>query len=192
MTPLLTKGLASTFIPVPAWGLFLNTVQVVLLPLLTGLFLHHFFPRAVKAAMSVSPLIAVITIALICGSIIGQNANYIKISGGLLLFAVFLLHAGGFALGYLFAKVLGYDEQIRRTISIEVGMQNSGLGVVLAQKNFIDPLTPVPCAISAVFHSVIGSILAGIWRLRTPKSTRPPKWRKLKGTTTHDEQIGMA
>ena len=91
-------------------------------------------------------------------------------SGAQLLLAVFLLHAGGFALGHFFARLFGYDEIIRRTISIEVGMQNSGLGVVLAQKNFpLLPAAATPCAISAVFHSVIGSLLAAYWRRRLPK-----------------------
>ena len=75
--------------------------------------------------------------------------------------------AGGFALGYAFARVMRFDVTVARTVSIEVGMQNSGLGVVLARKHFTDPLTAVPCAISSVFHSVIGSILAGWWRWRS-------------------------
>jgi BASS family bile acid:Na+ symporter len=76
-------------------------------------------------------------------------------------------HATGFGVGYLFARLFGYDRTVSRTISIEVGMQNSGLGVVLAQKHFpAEPLTAVPCAISSVTHSVIGSLLAGWWRLR--------------------------
>ena len=91
-----------------------------------------------------------------------------------MLAAVFLLHAGGFLLGYFFARAFGYDRIISRTVSIEVGMQNSGLGVVLARKHFADPLTAVPCAISATFHSVIGSFCAGIWRLRPVRSGTPP------------------
>ena len=51
-----------------------------------------------------------------------------------------------------------------RTVSIEVGMQNSGLGVVLAGENFADPLVAVPSAISSLFHSVIASALAALWR----------------------------
>lgn len=193
MTPALTKFLAGAYVPVDAWALFLSTVQVVLLPLIAGLFLHQFFPKAVQFIMPVSPLIAVITIALICASIIGQNAGNIRESGGVLLLAVFLLHSGGFALGYLFGKLLGYHEQIRRTISIEVGMQNSGLGVVLAKKHFPEmPLAPVPCAISAVFHSVIGSILAGIWRLTPPPPKHATARLPHKSTTTRDEQIGMS
>jgi BASS family bile acid:Na+ symporter len=87
----------------------------------------------------------------------------------LLLLAVFFLHAAGFALSHLFARLFGYDEIIRRTVSIDVGMQDSGLGIVLAQNNFPRmPATAMPCAISAVFHSVIGSLLATIWRFRPP------------------------
>jgi len=169
MTPLLTKWLAGTLVPVPAWGLFLSTVQVVLIPLVVGLALHHLTPRLVQAVLPVAPLVSVLTIVLICATIVGSSAEQVKKSGGLLLLAVFLLHTGGFFLGYLFARLLGYDQIIARTISIEVGMQNSGLGAVRARRHFSDPLTALPCAISATFHSVIGSILAGIWRLRPPK-----------------------
>ncbi|MCI0541912.1 MAG: bile acid:sodium symporter family protein, partial [Verrucomicrobiales bacterium] len=148
MTPLLTKWLAGTYVPVDGWGLFGSTVQVVLLPLLIGLALHHFLPRLVAAVLPIAPLMSVLTIALICASIIGQSAEAIKKSGGQLLTAVLLLHVGGFLVGYFFARVFGYDRIIARTVSIEVGMQNSGLGVVLARKHFADPLTAVPCAIS--------------------------------------------
>jgi bile acid:Na+ symporter, BASS family len=166
LTPLLTGWLAGSYVPIDGWGLFLSTVQVVLLPLILGLLLHHFFPPLIQRLAPVSPLIAVCTITLICSSIIGQSSTAIKESGWSLIGSVFLLHSLGFGLGYLLAKILRYDTLICRTISIEVGMQNSGLGVVLAKKHFSDPLTAVPCAISSVFHSVIGSFLAGIWRLR--------------------------
>jgi BASS family bile acid:Na+ symporter len=81
------------------------------------------------------------------------------------LFAsVFLLHAAGFALGHVFAMVACCKESLRRTISIEVGMQNSGLGAALATKHFPQmALAPVPAAISAVFHCLIGSLLAAWW-----------------------------
>jgi BASS family bile acid:Na+ symporter len=167
LTPLLTKWLAGTYVPVDAWKLFLDTVQIVLLPVLIGLTLHHATPRLVRAVLPVAPLVSVLAIVLIVSSIIGQKAGQVKDSGSVLLLAVGLLHAGGFFLGYLFSKLLGYDKIVNRTISIEVGMQNSGLGAALAQSNFPQlPLAPVPCAISAVFHSVLGSILAGVWRTR--------------------------
>jgi BASS family bile acid:Na+ symporter len=173
MTPMLTKLLASQYVHVDALGLFLDTIKVVLAPLIIGLGLNHYFPRAVKVALPAAPLVSVIFITLICASIIGQQAANIRESGGKLVGAVFLLHACGFILGWCFARLFGYEETIRRTIAIEVGMQNSGLGAMLAKANFPQlPAAPTPCAISAVFHSVIGSLLAGIWRMFPPKEAR--------------------
>ena len=165
MTPLLTKWLAGTFVPVDAVGLLLSTVQVVLLPLVVGILLHHFTPKLVDCILPVAPLVSVITIALICASIIGQSAKAILESGLQLVAAVFLLHAGGFGLGYAIARSLRFDKAARRTISIEVGMQNSGLGAVLAKQHFT-VVAAAPCAISSVFHSIIGSALAAVWRVR--------------------------
>lgn len=165
LTPLLTKLLAGRLVEVDAWGLFLSTLQVVVLPVAAGVAINRFLPRVVRTVMPVAPLVSVITIAMVCASIIGQNAAAVRSSGPQLLLAVVLLHAIGFGVGYLFARLLGYERIVARTISIEVGMQNSGLGVVLAQKHFpAEPLTAVPCAISSVVHSVIGSLLAGWWR----------------------------
>lgn len=170
MTPLLTKWLAGAYVEVSALALFLDTVKVVLAPLLLGLALNTFFPRAVKAIIPGAPLISVVAIVLVVASILADKAAAVWESGGRLLIAVFLLHACGFALGWVLARMFGYGEKVRRTIAIEVGMQNSGLGAALAKNNFASmPLAPTPCAISAVFHSVIGSVLAGLWRLRPPK-----------------------
>ena len=166
MTPLLTRLLAGTLVPVDAWGLFLSTLQVVLLPVLLGLGINHAAPRLVDRVLPVAPLISVLTIVMICASIVGQSREALMESGVALLAAVFMLHAGGFGLGYIFGRVFGYDETINRTISIEVGMQNSGLGAVLARRHFADPATALPAAISATFHSVIGSALAAWWRRR--------------------------
>lgn len=167
MTPLLTKWLAGTYVPVDAWGLFLSTVKIVLAPLVLGLGLHHLVPRFVRAVLPAAPLISVLVITLICASIIGGSADRLRQGGGRVLLAVFLLHAGGFGLGYLFARLLGFNTTNCRTISIEVGMQNSGLGAALAQKHFPHLAgAALPCAISATMHSVLGSLLAGLWRLR--------------------------
>lgn len=173
LTPLLTKWLVGERLPVDAWGLLVSTVQVVLLPLLLGLELHRRAPRLVDKVTPVAPLVSVILIALICANIMGANAAEVQAYGGQLALAVGGLHAGGFALGYLTAWLFGYGELVRRTASIEVGMQNSGLGAALASKHFTNPATniclaAVPCAISAAAHSVIGSALAVWWRTRVP------------------------
>lgn len=166
LTPLLTKMLAGHYVEVDAMKMFLNMIKIVLLPVGIGIALHHFFPNKIRHVTAAAPLVALVAITLICAAIIGANAEAVLHSGGKLLLGVFLLHSCAFALGYGFAKLLGFPAQIRRTISIEVGMQNSGLASGLAKLNFTDPLTTVPCAISATFHSIIGSFLAGYWRIK--------------------------
>jgi Predicted Na+-dependent transporter len=166
MTPLLTAWLAGKLVPVDAWGMFKTTLQVVVAPVLIGAWLNHRAPALVRRTRLALPLLSVIVIALICASVIGSSASAVKTAALPLLGAVFALHAGGFALGYLAARVTGWDIVTARTVSIEVGMQNSGLGTALARAHFAHPFTAVPCAIAAVAHSIIGSLLAGYWRLR--------------------------
>lgn len=171
LTPLLTKLLAGHYVEVDAMKIFLNMIKIVLLPVGAGIALHHFFPNKLKTVTAAAPLVAVIVITLICAAIIGANADAVLESGGKLLLGVLLLHSFAFPLGYGASKLLGFPVQIRRTISIEVGMQNSGLASGLAKMNFpIKPLTAVLCAISATFHSIIGSFVAGYWRLRDHQS----------------------
>lgn len=180
MTPLLTTLYVGTRVEVDGWGLFQSTVQVVILPVLAGLAINRFSPRAVKAILPVAPLVSVIAITLICASIIGQRVEEVKASFGPLLLAVALLHLGGFALGYGLSRLLRQPRRTAQTVSIEVGMQNSGLGVVLANAHFANPVTgialaAVPCAISASMHSVIGSLCAAWWRRRNSDDGTPPR-----------------
>lgn len=165
MTPSLTAMLAGSRVDVPAGGLLLSTVQVVILPIVAGALLQKYFPRATQAVLPAAPLVAVLTITLIVGSIIGAGREQLVAAGVRLVAAVFSLHAGGFLAGYVLSRVWLRHELAARTISIEVGMQNSGLGVVLAQQNFANPLVALPCAISSVFHSLIASSVAAVWRL---------------------------
>ena len=164
MTPLLTAWLAGSRIAVDAWGLFWSTVQVVILPIAIGVFMNRFMSKTTKRLVTFSPLVAVIFITLIVASVVGAGRDQIIKSGSKLVVAVFSLHSLGFLLGYIFSKIWIRHEIQARTISIEVGMQNSGLGVVLARQNFVDPLVAIPSAILSVFHSLIASFLAGIWR----------------------------
>jgi BASS family bile acid:Na+ symporter len=166
MTPVLTEMLAGSRVDVPAAGLLLDTVQVVLVPVALGALLRWRFPSASRLILPVAPLVAVVAITLIVGSIIGSGREQVLEAGPRLLAAVLCLHAAGFLLGYLAGRIFLGRELAARTVSIEVGMQNSGLGVVLAQQNFASPLVAIPCAISAVFHSLVGSLLAAYWRRR--------------------------
>jgi BASS family bile acid:Na+ symporter len=176
MTPLLTGWLAGAYVEIDRWNLLINMVAVVLVPVVAGTLLNRLFPRAAGAVSAVLPLVAIVLVVLIVGGIVGGAKAQIAEHAGVLLLATFLLHALGFALGYVLARVLRIGEIEARTISIEVGMQNSGLGSGLAKTpafaaQFADvaqaALAPVPAAISAVWHVVIGSVLAGWWRRRS-------------------------
>lgn len=169
MTPFLTANLAGQYVAVDAIGLLKSTLQVVLLPVLVGAFMNQYFKGVVKLVSPLMPPFAVATVAVLCGNAIAQSSSAILMSGQQVVVAAVLLHIFGFFFGYVLSRVLGVDVSSSRTISIEVGMQNSVLGVVLATQHFGNPLTAVPCAVSSVCHSILGSALAGIWRRIQPE-----------------------
>lgn len=175
LTPLLTGALAGAYVAIDRWNLLVNMVAVVLVPVVLGTLLNRLFPRAAGAVSGFLPLVAIVLVILIVGGIVGGAKAQIAEHAGVLLAATFLLHALGFGLGLLIARLLGLGTIEARTISIEVGMQNSGLGSGLAKTpafaaQFADiaqaALAPVPAAISAVWHVLIGSFLAAWWRRR--------------------------
>ena len=176
LTPLLTGELAGAYVEIDRWNLFKNMVAIVLVPVIAGTIISEIFPRAARAVSGGLPLVAIILVVLIVGGIVGGAKDLIREHAGELLLATFLLHAFGFGLGYLLAKVLKLGVIERRTISIEVGMQNSGLGSGLASTpgfaaQFASAtqaaLAPVPAALSAVWHVCIGSLLASWWRRKS-------------------------
>jgi len=167
LTPLLTKLLVGERLPVDGWGLLQSIIIIVILPVSAGVLLNRFMGRIAKKISIVSPFVSVVMIILIVGYILAANKTLILEQWKIISQAVLLLHMGGFGLGYLLARVLRFDELTRRTASIEVGMQNSGLGTALATKHFAGfPLVAVPCAVSAVTHCILGSIAAVFWRTR--------------------------
>ncbi|CAL0326484.1 unnamed protein product [Lupinus luteus] len=175
MTPFLTAKLASKYVAVDAAGLLMSTLQVVLLPVLAGSFLNQYFQPLVKFVTPIMPPMAVIASAILGGNAVAKNSSGILMSGGQVILASSLLHASGFFFGYALTRMLGLDVSSSRTISIEVGMQNAVLGIVLATQHFRDPLTVVPIAVSSVCHSIFGSILAGVWRCSVPAEMKDSK-----------------
>jgi len=168
LTPLLTKFYVGERVPVDALGLLQTILIIVILPVAAGTAINHFFGRAAKRIAAVSPFISVLFIILIVGYILSINRDSILENWRTLVAATLLLHVGGFGLGYGLARAMKINELSSRTVSIEVGMQNSGLGVELAKTHFT-ALTAVPCAVSAVMHCLLGSVAAGVWRLRNAK-----------------------
>jgi len=167
MTPLLTRLYAGRLVDVDAWGLLQSILLIVLIPVVLGTLANQFFGAVARRVARVSPVVSVVFIVLILGSIVGSNREAILTHWGLLSVAVGLLHSGGFALGYGLARLAIADRSVDRTVSIEVGMQNAGLGTALAVRHFPDlPLAPVPCAFSAVASCLFGSLAAAWWRSR--------------------------
>jgi len=170
-TPWLTSALAGSRMEVDAWGLFYSCLQVVLLPTVAGIMLNRYAPKLTHKMTRVSPAIAVLVIAMIVASVLGAGREQVLSAGPRLLIGVIMLHVSGFTLGYLFSLLLNRSETVARTISIEVGMQNSGLGAQLARANFpAGSGVDVPSAISALTHCIIGSALAAVWRRRAPRT----------------------
>ena len=171
MTPWLTAMLAGTRMAVDAWGLFMSCVQVVLLPIAAGVILNRYAPNITGQFTRYSPSIAVLVIALIVASVLGAGREQVLQAGLRLLIGIVSLHVTGFGLGYVFSYWINRSETVARTISIEVGMQNSGLGAQLARANFPPGLgVDVPSAISALTHCILGSALAAVWRRVAPRN----------------------
>jgi BASS family bile acid:Na+ symporter len=160
LTPQLTALLA-----IDGGLLLIKVLQVVLFPVALGVLLKQGLPRMASRVEPVLAPLAVLAIVMIVASIVGSQASVLQQQGARLFLACVLLHGAGFLLGWLVPRLVGEGVLVQRTISIEVGMQNSGLAVVLARSGgFSSPITALPGAISAVIHCLIGSALAALWR----------------------------
>ena len=164
MTPFLTLQLSGSYLEVPTAGLFYSTLKVVFLPVSLGVLLNQYVPKIVSKIIPFAPPFAVLLISLIVGSIVGQGKEVILDSGFSLLLALMSLHFLGFIIGFLISFILFKNWKIAKTISIEVGMQNSGLGVVLARENFSSPLVAIPAALSSLIHSLLGSFFVVLFK----------------------------
>ena len=172
LTPLLTILYVGERVPVDALGLLQSILIIVIFPVAVGVGINHLFGKAASQIAVVSPFVSVVFIIMIVGYILAQNRDSILENWLMLVASVLMLHVGGFGMGYGLSKLMRFDEQSSRTVSIEVGMQNSGLGTDLAIKHFAAlPLAAVPCAVSAVTHCILGSIAAGVWRMMNARKS---------------------
>ncbi|ERP92549.1 Na+ symporter family protein [Alcanivorax sp. MD8A] len=162
-TPLLTWCYLGERIPVPVEGMLVSLLQIVVIPVVAGSALNTFFPRQLATARELFPLLSVIAIVVVIGIIVALNQSRMAEAGIAVFVAVALHNALGLAGGYGIARLLRQDKVTARTLAIEVGMQNSGLGVALAVKHFT-PLAALPGALFSVWHNLSGSLLAALWR----------------------------
>ncbi|UOQ91719.1 bile acid:sodium symporter family protein [Halobacillus shinanisalinarum] len=161
-TPLILLALAGQWLPVDPISMFISIVQVIIIPITLGIIIRKILPTVVDKSSSAIPLISVIAIIVIVSAVVSANVESIAASGPLIFSAVMIHNLLGLLLGYVVALLMKLDESKRRAISIEVGMQNSGLGVALAAAHF-GPLAALPSVIAAVWHNISGPILATFW-----------------------------
>ncbi|MBR4602733.1 MAG: bile acid:sodium symporter family protein [Prevotella sp.] len=177
MTPLLMQLTAGAIIEIDTVGMFLNILIVTILPISIGCVLNYYYSKreSFKTLQALMPGTSVILLACIVGGVISTVHDPLVERGFMLFiwtFAVVFCHNSlGYLLGWLSGKFAGFNTAKKRTISIEVGMQNAGLATVLAGTFFAaQPLSVLPCAISCAWHSISGTILAGIFRSRDKDS----------------------
>ena len=163
VTPALVLLLGGATINVSYVSMLMSIVQVVLVPIVLGFVINHFFEKFAQACAKVLPLVSVIAICLIIMAVVAANAAKIMTVGWLIVIVVMLHNLCGYALGYGVGKLMGLNRDQMRTLSIEVGMQNSGLATSLATVHFATmPLAAVPGTVFSVWHNISGAIYANI------------------------------
>ena len=170
LTPLLTWALAGKSVDVDVVGMLLSILWVVILPIAIGLIVKWIWPKFTEKTIDYLPAFSSIAIATIVAIIIAANAQKLM-TGGLTIIVVVMLHnICGLSLGYLIGQLLRLTEPKKRAVSIEVGMQNSGLASSLATLHFAaHPLATIPGAIFSVWHNISGAMVARIYSRRDNK-----------------------
>ena len=171
VTPALVYMLADKEVNVDMLGMFISIVQVVIIPIILGFAANKYLNRLTEKITPLLPLVSTLAVTAIIGIIVSHNSANI-LSCSLIVGVVVILHnVLGLVLGYLVGKLIGMPQSKRTAISIEVGMQNSGLATSLAATHFtMFPLAAVPGAIFSAWHNFSGSIAASIFR-RTNSET---------------------
>ncbi len=169
LTPLLTLWLAGSRVPVDTWGLFFSISQIVLIPVVAGVVIRRFGAGQIEKLNAVFPLVSVTVIVLIVAAVVGANRDNLVSSGGWVLLAVILHNGLGLACGYGVARLLKMSPAQLRALTVEIGMQNSGLAVGLAKSHF-DPMAALPGAIFSVWHNISGPLLATYWNRQETKN----------------------
>ncbi len=168
LTPFLVWLMAGTFVNVDTLGMLLSIVYVVIAPIVVGFLIQHYLPEFTRRAVAYLPAFSSVVIAMLVAVIVGHNASRL-LTGGLIVVLVVMLHnLSGLALGYAIGRLLGLSHDKRTSISIEVGMQNSGLASSLATIHFAAfPMATIPGAIFSVWHNISGALVAKLYSMKT-------------------------
>ena len=165
LTPLLVWLMAGTMVDVDTVGMLLSIVYVVIAPIVIGLLCQRFLPKITQAIVPYLPALSSIAITLVVCIVVSHNASRLLVGGMIVVLVVVLHNICGLGLGYLIGRLLGLAEAKKKALSIEVGMQNSGLATSLATLHVAAyPLAAIPGAVFSVWHNISGAIAAYFYR----------------------------
>ncbi|STO54191.1 sodium-dependent transporter [Canicola haemoglobinophilus] len=161
LTPAVFYLFASQWLDINAGAMFISVLKIVLLPIFVGVIIRTFLKEKIEQFSQTMPLVSVVAIVLIVTAVVSVSKDRI-IESGLLIFAIVALHNGlGYLIGYAVARLFKLSNFDSKAVSIEVGMQNSGLGAALAAIHFkANPVIAVPSAVFSFWHNISGPILA--------------------------------
>ena len=170
VTPLLVWLMAGTMVDVNTLGMLLSIVYVVIAPIIVGLLCQRFLPRLTKAVTPYLPAFSSLAIAFTVGIVVSHNADRLMLGGLIVILVVMLHNLLGLSLGFLIGSLLRLEKPKCVALSIEVGMQNSGLASSLANMHFASfPLATIPGAIFSVWHNISGALAARLYQMKTLK-----------------------
>jgi BASS family bile acid:Na+ symporter len=164
LTPLLVWLMAGTMVNVDTIGMLTSIIYVVIAPIVAGLLCQRFMPRATRSVTPYLPALSSVVIALVVGIIVSHNASRLLLGGAIVVAAVVLHNLLGLSVGYAIGRLLRLPHPKRVALSIEVGMQNSGLASSLAVLHFAAyPLATIPGAIFSIWHNISGALAAKLY-----------------------------
>ncbi|MCI7611885.1 MAG: bile acid:sodium symporter [Selenomonadaceae bacterium] len=170
VTPLLTWWLAGAWIEISLSAMMLSILKMVVAPIVLGIVLNTLFRSTVEKVVKVLPLVSVVSIVLIVGGVVAVSSQRILETGALIMVVVMLHNLLGYSCGFAIGKLLKMDIAKAKAVSIEVGMQNSGLATSLAMLHF-GAAAAIPGAIFSVWHNISGSLAANYLAARMNKET---------------------
>lgn len=164
LTPFLTWLLVGQHVNVDMVSMFLSILWVVILPIVAGLLFRSLLPKFTESAVAYLPALSSLAIAFIVAIVVSANSAKLMVGGWLIILVVMLHNLCGLLLGYGVARMLGLELKKRVAISIEVGMQNSGLASSLATLHFAAyPMATIPGALFSVWHNISGAVMAKVY-----------------------------
>ena len=145
--------------------MFISIIQVVIIPIGLGLLINRFFGKVTQKAKDILPTVSVTAICLIIAAVVSHNSERILSTGAVIFVVVILHNLLGYGCGLLIGTLFKMDTPRKKAVSVEIGMQNSGLATTLAASAFPDlSMATVPGAIFSVWHNISGALLAGVFR----------------------------